>query len=196
MNISSNFDQNISRFHEILDVQKNFDIVYHTLTIADKKACLYFIDGFTKDEILLRLMQDFASVKPDSFPSSAHDFAKQYVHYGETTVETDDKNIFTQLLSGLSCLLIDGYDRVSSSTAVLTRPRDLGTGEGQGPPWIPGWLRGDPDLQHRSGPPQDPGRKFHRGDHADRRKLPHGHRHLLHEAPRGREPAEKNQGPN
>ena len=62
MNISSNFDQNISRFHEILDVQKNFDIVYHTLTIADKKACLYFIDGFTKDEILLRLMQDFASV--------------------------------------------------------------------------------------------------------------------------------------
>ena len=56
MNISSNFDQNISRFHEILDVQKNFDIVYHTLTIADKKACLYFIDGFTKDEILLRLM--------------------------------------------------------------------------------------------------------------------------------------------
>ena len=71
MNISSNFDQNISRFHEILDVQKNFDIVYHTLTIADKKACLYFIDGFTKDEILLRLMQDFASVKPDSFPSSA-----------------------------------------------------------------------------------------------------------------------------
>ena len=111
MNISSNFDQNISRFHEILDVQKNFDIVYHTLTIADKKACLYFIDGFTKDEILLRLMQDFASVKPDSFPSSAHDFAKQYVHYGETTVETDDKNIFTQLLSGLSCLLIDGYDR-------------------------------------------------------------------------------------
>ena len=111
MNISSNFDQNISRFHEILDVQKNFDIVYHTLTIAGKKACLYFIDGFTKDEILLRLMQDFASVKPDSFPSSAHDFAKQYVHYGETTVETDDKNIFTQLLSGLSCLLIDGYDR-------------------------------------------------------------------------------------
>ena len=27
-------------------------------------------------------------------------------------METDDKNIFTQLLSGLSCLLIDGYDRV------------------------------------------------------------------------------------
>ena len=38
MNISSNFDQNISRFHEILDVQKNFDIVYHTLTIADKTS--------------------------------------------------------------------------------------------------------------------------------------------------------------
>ena len=67
MNISTNFDQNISHFHEILDISKNFDIVYRTLTIAGKNACLYFVDGFTKDEILLRLMQDFASVKPDAF---------------------------------------------------------------------------------------------------------------------------------
>lgn len=83
MNISTNFDQNISHFHEILDISKNFDIVYRTLTIAGKNACLYFMDGFTKDEILLRLMQDFASIKPDAFPASAHDFAKQHVHYGE-----------------------------------------------------------------------------------------------------------------
>lgn len=62
MNISTNFDQNISHFHEILDISKNFDIVYRTLTIAGKNACLYFMDGFTKDEILLRLMQDFASI--------------------------------------------------------------------------------------------------------------------------------------
>ena len=111
MNISSDFDRNLSHFHELLDVQKNFDIVYHTLTIGGRDACLYFVDGFTKDEILLRLMQDFASVKADAFPESAHDFARQYVHYGETSVETDDQNIFIQLLSGLSCLLIDGYDR-------------------------------------------------------------------------------------
>ena len=111
MNISSDLDRNLSHFHELLDVQKNFDIVYHTLTIGGRDACLYFVDGFTKDEILLRLMQDFASVKVDAFPESAHDFARQYVHYGETSVETDDQNIFIQLLSGLSCLLIDGYDR-------------------------------------------------------------------------------------
>lgn len=59
MNISSDFDRNLSHFHELLDVQKNFDIVYHTLTIGGRDACLYFVDGFTKDEILLRLMQDF-----------------------------------------------------------------------------------------------------------------------------------------
>lgn len=190
MNISSNFDQNISRFHEILDVQKNFDIVYHTLTIADKKACLYFIDGFTKDEILLRLMQDFASVKPDSFPSSAHDFAKQYVHYGETTVETDDKNIFTQLLSGLSCLLIDGYDR-----AILIDCRTYparGVSEPEKDKVLRGsrgWLRGNHDLQYRPDPPPDPGRESHGGDHADRRKLPHRHCDLLHETSCGRGPA-------
>ena len=43
MNISTNFDRNISHFHEILDISKNFDIVYRTLTIAGKNACLYFV---------------------------------------------------------------------------------------------------------------------------------------------------------
>jgi len=44
MNISTNFDQNISHFHEILDISKNFDIVYRTLTIAGKK-CLPVLCG-------------------------------------------------------------------------------------------------------------------------------------------------------
>ena len=76
----------------------------------------------------------------------------------------------------------------SSSTAVLNPARGVSEPrKRQGAPRLPGWLRGNHDLQYRPDPPPDPGRKFHRGDHADRRELPHGHRHLLHEAPRGRD---------
>ena len=68
MKLSSDFDANIAHFHKVLDVATNFDIVYHTLEIAGRKACIYFVDGFTKDEILLRLMQSFASIKPEDMP--------------------------------------------------------------------------------------------------------------------------------
>ena len=109
MKISSNIQTVMERFHSLLDVQKNFDIVYHTMEIGGKQACLYFIDGFTKDEVLLKLMQTFSTIKESDMPSNAHDFSKKYVTYGETGLETDEAAIAVQLLSGLSCLFIDGY---------------------------------------------------------------------------------------
>ena len=109
MKISSNIQTVMERFHSLLDVQKNFDIVYHTMEIGGKQACLYFIDGFTKDEVLLKLMQTFSTIKDSDMPSNAHDFSKKYVTYGETGLETDEAAIAVQLLSGLSCLFIDGY---------------------------------------------------------------------------------------
>ncbi len=111
MKLSSDFNANIGRFHRILDVEANFDIVYHTLTIGGRSACLYFIDGFTKDEVLLRLMQGWTGIKPEDMPDSPHDFSKKHVCYGETGLESDEDRILVQLFSGLSCLFIDGYDR-------------------------------------------------------------------------------------
>lgn len=110
MKLSSDFDANIAHFHEVLDVATNFDIVYHTLEIAGRRACIYFVDGFTKDEILLRLMQSFASIKPEDMPQDAHGFSKKYVGYGETGLENEDSKIIVLLLSGLSCMFIEGYD--------------------------------------------------------------------------------------
>ena len=108
---SSNIQENIAYFHQLLDVEKNFDVVYHSLEIGGRQACLYFVDGFTKDEVLLRLMQTFVTVKPQDMPENAHDFSKKYVSYGETGLETEDSPIVIQLLSGLSCLFVDGYDQ-------------------------------------------------------------------------------------
>lgn len=111
MKISSDFNTNIEHFHKLLDVNTNFDVVYHTLEIGGKKACFYFVDGFTKDEVLLRLMQAFTPIKPEDMPEDARSFAKKYVSYGETGLEDEDNQIILQLLSGLSCLFIEGYDR-------------------------------------------------------------------------------------
>ena len=111
MKLSSDLNQTMARFHQLLDVQTNFDIVYHTLTIGGKQALIYFVDGLTKDEVLLRIMQGFASIQPDDMPDSPHGFSKKYVPYGETGLEDEESQILVSLLSGLSCLLIDGYDK-------------------------------------------------------------------------------------
>ena len=111
MKLSSDIRDTMAHFHQVLDVEKNFDIIYHTLTIGNRQSCIYCIDGFTKDEVLLRLMQGFASIKPEDVPQIPHDFCKQYVSYTETGLEDEVEKILIQLFSGLSCLFIDGYDK-------------------------------------------------------------------------------------
>ena len=111
MEFSQNLKDNITYLHEKLNVQTNFDVVYRVIHIGGREACLYFIDGFTKDESLLKILQAFSTIKPESMPEDAHAFSKQYLPYGEIGLLTNDTDMITQLLSGVSCLFIDGYDK-------------------------------------------------------------------------------------
>ena len=57
MQFSTQLEVNISRFNQILDVGTNFDVVYRVTKVGGRDACVYFVDGFTKDEVLLKVMQ-------------------------------------------------------------------------------------------------------------------------------------------
>ena len=111
MKISTQLDANMQYFSQVLRPDINFDVVYRVITVGGRNACLYFIDGFTKDDTLLRLMQAFVSVKPEAMPQTAHEFSKLYLPYGEVGMETDSDTVITQLLAGVPCMLVDGYDR-------------------------------------------------------------------------------------
>ena len=111
MYFTDQLEENMTWLNQALHVDKNFDVVYRVLTIADKKACLYFIDGFTKDDSLLKILQGFSSIKADDMPEDAHSFSKKYLPYGEIGLLSDSREMIIQLLSGVSCLFIDGYDK-------------------------------------------------------------------------------------
>ena len=70
MYFTDQLEENMTWLNQALHVDKNFDVVYRVLTIADKKACLYFIDGFTKDDSLLKILQGFSSIKTDDMPTA------------------------------------------------------------------------------------------------------------------------------
>lgn len=110
MEFSKNLQENINYLHKKLNVQDNFDVVYRIIRIGGREACLYFIDGFTKDDTLLRILQAFSTIQPEDMPEDAHGFSKQYLPYGEIGLLKKDDDMIVQLLSGVSCLFIDGYD--------------------------------------------------------------------------------------
>ena len=50
-------------------------------------------------------------IKPEDMPGDAHDFSKRYLPYGEIGLLENSADMIIQLLSGVSCLFIDGYDK-------------------------------------------------------------------------------------
>ncbi len=111
MAFSEKIDDNIRLFNEKLDVKTNFDVVYRELSIGGRKSALYFVDGFTKDDVLLKLLQIWEGMKPEDMPRDAHEFSRQYVPYGEIGLLETEEDVITRLLTGIACFFIDGYDK-------------------------------------------------------------------------------------
>ncbi|HIU67723.1 MAG TPA: spore germination protein, partial [Candidatus Caccomorpha excrementavium] len=69
--ISANLDESVAYFNQALVVEDNFDIIYRVVNFVGRKACIYFIDGFVKDEIMQKLMQNFGSMTPEQTPNNS-----------------------------------------------------------------------------------------------------------------------------
>lgn len=110
MEFSKSLSDNVERLKQVLQTDKNFDIVYRTFDIAGRKAALFFVDGFTKDEVLLKMMQSWWSIKEADMPKDAYGFSKKYLPYGEIGLVKNEEDMLVQLLAGISCLFIDGFE--------------------------------------------------------------------------------------
>ena len=108
--ISSSFEENIAYMDQVLPVKESFDIIKREMEIGGRKSFFYFIDGFVKDEAMLKLMDSFLSVTEEDMPEDAQAFSVKEVPYVEVEVLTDFDQVMRNVLSGTSCLFIEGYE--------------------------------------------------------------------------------------
>ena len=108
--MGKSLDANVKHFNEVLAVDQSFDLMYRIFTIGDKKACFYCIDGFAKDEILQKVLQYFAGLKPEDDPKDVYELLKKYVPYAEVDKVSKEEDIITNILSGVPVLFVDGCE--------------------------------------------------------------------------------------
>ena len=107
--ISPSFEENIRYMNEILPVAESFDIIRRDIIIGGKASVFYYIDGFIKDEVMLKIMDSFLSVTEEDMPEDAEGFIQKHVPYVEVDITEDFDEIIRNVLSGPACLFIDGY---------------------------------------------------------------------------------------
>ena len=58
--------KNMELFEQKVRVDSNFDILKRKITMAEKTAGFYFVDGFVQEALVEKLMQFFYSLKPEN----------------------------------------------------------------------------------------------------------------------------------
>jgi stage V sporulation protein AF len=104
-------EKNIEYINRILPVKESFDVIQRNFMVGEKKAVLYFVDGLTKDETMQKLVSGFIAIKKEDMPSDAKTFAEKQLPYIEVDLLDDYDMIVRNVLSGVSCLFIDGYEK-------------------------------------------------------------------------------------
>lgn len=104
--------KNITTLKTILNTEHNFDIVFRDFQIAGRRACLFFIDGYVKDESITKLYQGFLRIGQTGL-TSMKQFCEICVPFCDVSVGTDVDRAVTSVLSGRVILLIDGLDQAA-----------------------------------------------------------------------------------
>lgn len=108
--VSAFREENVNVMNLILPVQESFDILQRDLYIGERAATLYFVNGFIKDDAVLKIMESVLHVKKADMPADVQEFSRKYVPYASVEISDDYDKIIKDILSGLTCLFIDGYD--------------------------------------------------------------------------------------
>ncbi|MCQ2462859.1 MAG: spore germination protein [Clostridia bacterium] len=102
-------DDNADMMRTLLRVSESYDMIVKQIKISDRKAMMFCVDGFTKDEMLEKMLEHLEKIPASDFGSitSGYELADNYVPYIETSVETDADKVVKLVLSGAICLLVE-----------------------------------------------------------------------------------------
>lgn len=95
----------------LLPLEESFDLLQRNIIVGGRTSVFYFVDGFTKDEPLLKIMDSLFKAKAEEMPSTPEEFAEMCVPYAEVDYLTTYDEVVKNVLSGVTCLFIDKYSK-------------------------------------------------------------------------------------
>lgn len=108
--ITASREENAAYMKQVLPLRQSFDMIQRDIVIGGRMSSFYFIDGFTKDETMLKIMDSLLKVEENNMPADATQFSRKCIPYVEVDILGDFDQVFKNLLSGVTCLFIDGYE--------------------------------------------------------------------------------------
>ncbi len=107
---STSIDEKIRFLDDALRISESFDTVRRDIISCNVRCSFYFVDGLTKDEVMLRIMDLFMKLKEfnTASVSSLKAFCDTYIPYVEVESAKNEQHVITGVLSGMTAMVADG----------------------------------------------------------------------------------------
>lgn len=109
--LTADYNRNIQIIDSHMRVNSSFDLVGRNVILASRKAKIYFVDGFCKDDVMVKILAPLMSL--DEAKINAHKgirtFADAFVPYIETDVVNDVQRFEKMVLSGGIGVVVEGF---------------------------------------------------------------------------------------
>ncbi len=113
MQLTSNLDENIALFKQLLPIGKSFDLVARELYLGRTRAYFITINGMCRSEVLQQIFSDLQNpvYTQNDTVENITKYVSAKIGYTQVELSRDIPKIIRQLLSGPSILIIDGFDQ-------------------------------------------------------------------------------------
>ena len=108
--LSDSYTENVRLFDEALGVGRSVDMVSRDYFIGGRRARIWVVDGYGKDETLERMGAFWLSQPANALEglTDMQDFADRFISFSEVDVGFDAEEIITSVLMGKTLLLVEG----------------------------------------------------------------------------------------
>ena len=109
-NLPDSFPDAVGLFDGLLGVGRSCDMVSRDYVIGGRRARLWVVDGYGRDDTLERMGAFWLSLPPSFLESLSEmqDFIDRFITFSEVSVSFDTDDIMTSVFLGKSLLLMDG----------------------------------------------------------------------------------------
>ena len=122
--LPAGYDLAVERLDDWMRLKYSFDVIGRKMSVGGRRATMYFVDGFIKDEIMEFTMKLTADDLKEL--SETQTFADRFIPYVEVDLSDRLDKIATAILSGTIALLVEGYPQVILIDARTYPARSVG----------------------------------------------------------------------
>ncbi|MGI6604383.1 MAG: spore germination protein [bacterium] len=109
MELRRRLEENLDYLREEMGLGESLDVVSRHISVGGREAALVFIDGFAKDQVLLRILQILQGLPRERLaPSPIKKLLASYIGYIEVETISSLEDIPKTVLAGPVVLIIDG----------------------------------------------------------------------------------------